>query len=55
MGTTAASSREPLSAAAGPATKGQAGGLIRLSGRTPQGGDTQSIIMSPGQRQAPRT
>ena len=34
-GTTAASSREPLSAAAGLATKGQAGGLIRLSGRIP--------------------
>jgi hypothetical protein len=34
-GTTAAGSREPLSAAAGPATKGQAGGPIRLSGRIP--------------------
>ena len=34
-GTTTAGSREPLSAAAGPATKGQAGGLIRLSGRIP--------------------
>jgi hypothetical protein len=55
-GTTAASSREPLSAAAAAfAAKGQAGGLIRLSGRIPQAGDTQSIIMSPGQRQAPRT
>ena len=29
-GTNAAGSREPLSAAAGPATKGQAGGLISL-------------------------
>jgi hypothetical protein len=36
MGTTAAGSREPLSAAADPAAKaGQAGGLIRLSGRIP--------------------
>ena len=37
------------------AFKGQADGLIRLSGRIPAGGDTQSIIMSPGPRQAPRT
>ncbi len=36
-----------------PATRGQADGLIRLSGRIPAGGDTQSIIMSPGQRQSP--
>ena len=28
--------------------QGQADGLIRLSGRIPAGGDTQSIIMSPG-------
>ena len=49
----AASSREPLSAAAGFAAKGQAGGLIRLSGRIPHAGDTQSIIMSPGQRLCP--
>jgi hypothetical protein len=34
-------------------THGQAGGLIRLSGRIPQGGDTQSIILSPGQRPRP--
>jgi transposase len=27
---------------------------VRLSGRTPAGGDTQSIILSPGQRPAPR-
>ena len=32
-----------------PARTGQADGLIRLSGRIPAGGDTQSIIMSPGQ------
>ena len=32
---------------------GQAGGLIRLSGRIPAGGDTQSIILSPGQRPRP--
>ncbi len=46
---------EPLSAAAGPCarTKGPAGGLIRLSGRIPHGGDTQSIILSPGQRPSP--
>jgi hypothetical protein len=31
-----------------PARTGQADGLIRLSGRIPAGGDTQSIIMSPG-------
>jgi len=37
------------------APQGRAHGLIRLSGRIPAGGDTQSIIMSPGQRQAPRT
>ncbi len=36
-----------------PASRGQADGLIRLSGRIPQGGDTQSIIMSPGQRLCP--
>ena len=42
----------PLSAAAG--LKGQADGLIRLSGRIPAGGDTQSIIMSPGQHPTPR-
>ena len=46
---------EPLSAASRPAAQGQADGLIRPSGRIPAGGDTQSIIMSPGQRQAPRT
>ena len=34
--------------------QGQADGLIRLSGRIPAGGDTQSIIMSPGQRPTPR-
>ena len=44
---------EPLSAAAGPAPQGQADGLIRLSGRIPPGGDTQSIIMSPGQHPRP--
>ena len=32
-----------------PASTGQADGLIRPSGRIPAGGDTQSIIMSPGQ------
>ena len=37
-----------------PARTGQADGLIRLSGRIPAGGDTRSIIMSPGPRQAPR-
>jgi hypothetical protein len=37
-----------------PASRGQADGLIRLSGRIPAGGDTQSIIMSPGQRLMPR-
>jgi hypothetical protein len=42
-----------LSAAAGPATPGHADGLIRLSGRIPAGGDTQSIIMSPGPRPRP--
>jgi hypothetical protein len=31
----------------------QADGLIRLSGRIPAGGDTQSIIMSPGQHPSP--
>ena len=41
---------EPLP---GPAPQGQADGLIRLSGRIPAGGDTQSIIMSPGQRPRP--
>ena len=35
--------------------QGQADGLIRLSGRIPAGGDTQSIIMSPGRARAPRT
>jgi hypothetical protein len=46
---------DPLSAAAGPFARdnGQAGGLIRLSGRIPAGGDTQSIILSPGQRPRP--
>src|SRR6266542_501955 len=43
---------DPLSAAAGPGLTGQADGLIRLSGRIPAGGDTQSIILSPGQRPA---
>src|SRR6202142_3681202 len=33
--------------------QGRADGLIRPSGRIPAGGDTQSIIMSPGQRQSP--
>jgi hypothetical protein len=33
--------------------QGQADGLIRLSGRIPAGGDTQSIIMSPGQYPRP--
>jgi hypothetical protein len=33
--------------------KAQADGLIRLSGRIPQGGDAQSIILSPGQRPSP--
>jgi len=37
-----------------PARTGQADGLIRLSGRIPAGGDTQSIIMSPGHSKAPR-
>ena len=37
-----------------PARTGQADGLIRLSGRIPAGGDTQSIIMSPGQHPKPR-
>jgi hypothetical protein len=36
-----------------PASRGQADGLIRLSGRIPAGGDTQSIILSPGQRPSP--
>src|SRR5262249_2905569 len=36
-----------------PARTGQADGLIRLSGRIPAGGDTQSIIMSPGQHPKP--
>src|SRR5206468_4963280 len=46
---------KPLSAAAGRCarTNGQAGGLIRLSGRILAGGDTQSIILSPGQRPRP--
>src|SRR6266487_6353811 len=46
---------EPLSAAAGRCarTNGQAGGLIRLSGRIPPRRDTQSIILSPGQRPRP--
>ena len=42
---------QPLPACA--RTKGQAGGLIRLSGRIPAAGDTQSIILSPGQRPSP--
>jgi hypothetical protein len=33
-----------------PASRGRADGLIRLSGRIPAAGDTQSIIMSPGQQ-----
>jgi hypothetical protein len=33
--------------------RGQTDGLIRLSGRIPAGGDTQSIIMSPGQHRRP--
>jgi hypothetical protein len=33
--------------------QGRADGLIRPSGRIPAGGDTQSIIMSPGQRPSP--
>jgi len=36
-----------------PARTGQAGGPIRLSGRIPAGGDTQSIIMSPGHTKGP--
>src|SRR6266513_6407745 len=46
---------EPLAAAAGRCarTDGQAGGLIRLSGRIPPRRDTQSIILSPGQRPRP--
>ena len=55
MGTTAASSRRSAVSRCRLAFKGQADGLIRLSGRIPAGGDTQSIIMSPGPRQAPRT
>ena len=43
---------QPLPAGAR-APLGQAGGLIRLSGRIPAGGDTQSIILSPGQRPSP--
>ena len=45
---------EPLSAAAGLGARhnGQAGGLIRLSGRIPKR-DTQSIILSPGQHPRP--
>ena len=42
---------QPLPACA--RNNGQAGGLIRLSGRIPAGGDTQSIILSPGQRPRP--
>ena len=53
MGTTAASSRQSAVSRCRPCT-GQADGLIRLSGRIPAGGDTQSIIMSPGQNHAPR-
>src|SRR5213080_2771648 len=46
---------DPLSAAAGLSARnnGQADGLIRLSGRIPAGGDTQSIILSPGRRPRP--
>ena len=51
MGTTAASSRQSAVSCCRP--PGQADGLIRLSGRIPAGGDTQSIIMSPGQRPSP--
>ena len=48
--------RPPIRCQPLPACKqGPADGLIRLSGRIPAGGDTQSIIMSPGQRQAPQT
>ena len=43
---------QPLPARAR-APQGQAGGLIRLSGRIPAVGDTQSIILSPGQRLRP--
>src|SRR5258707_7932028 len=53
MGTTAASSRQAAVSRCRPAAQGQADGLIRLSGRIPAGGDTQSIIMSPGQRPRP--
>src|SRR2546429_9155614 len=42
-----------LSAATGLAAQSQADGPIRLSGRIPAGGDTQSIILSPGQRLCP--
>jgi hypothetical protein len=56
MGTTAASSREPLSAAAGPATKGQAGGLIRLSGRIPASrGHPINHLVAGAAPKAPRT
>ena len=57
-GTTAASSREPLSAAAGLCahTKGQAGGLIRLSGRTPKGGGHPiNHLVAGAATRAPRT
>jgi hypothetical protein len=56
MGITAASSRRAAVSRYCPAAQDQADGLIRLSGRIPAGGDTQSIILSPGQQpQAPRT
>ena len=48
MGTTAARSRPSAVSRCRPLPEGQADGLIRLSGRIPAGGDTQSIIMSPG-------
>jgi hypothetical protein len=53
--TTSQNHAEPLSAAAGlcARTNGQAGGLIRLSGRIPHGGDARSIILSPGQHPRP--
>jgi hypothetical protein len=54
MGTTAANSRQSAVSRCRPLSQGQADGLIRLSGRIPAGGDTQSIIMSPGSNRAPR-
>jgi hypothetical protein len=53
MGTTAASSRQSAVSRCRLLSQGQADGLIRLSGRIPAGGDTQSIIMSPGQQLRP--